>query len=142
VSVPSPRLIHHLFTRENLGVVNDVTFCWTGTRIFAAMDSGRVRILSHPSLEPAMFLGAGRPWHGDDHDGMDVDENEAPTKPREFMLQGHTSSCLAVEMQPTARYLATGGADSLIAFWDTSDWLCLRTSTAMVGPVCSLSGWL
>lgn len=57
----------------------------------------------------------------------------------EYMLNGHTSSCLTVEMQPTARYLATGGSDSIIALWDTSDWLCQRTLTRMTGPVRSIS---
>jgi THO complex subunit 3 len=55
------------------------------------------------------------------------------------MLSGHTSSCLTAEMQPTARYLATGGSDSIIALWDTTDWVCQRTLTRMTGPVRSIS---
>lgn len=57
----------------------------------------------------------------------------------EFVLDGHTSSCLTAEMQPSGRYLATGGSDSIISLWDTTDWICQRTVTKMVGPVKSLS---
>jgi THO complex subunit 3 len=42
-------------------------------------------------------------------------------------------------MQPTARFLATGGSDSIIALWDTADWICQRTLIDMVGPVRSIS---
>lgn len=60
-------------------------------------------------------------------------------EPQEFSLNGHTSSCLTAELQPTGRYLASGGSDSIIALWDTTDWICQRTITKMVGPVRSLS---
>jgi THO complex subunit 3 len=56
-----------------------------------------------------------------------------------FTLNGHTSSCLSVEMQQTGRHLATGGSDSIIALWDTTDWICQRTLIDMVGPVRSIS---
>lgn len=42
-------------------------------------------------------------------------------------------------MQPTARFLATGGSDSIIALWDTTDWICQRTLIDMTGPVRSIS---
>ncbi len=42
-------------------------------------------------------------------------------------------------MQPSARYLATGGSDSIIALWDTKYWICQRTLIDMVGPVRSMS---
>jgi len=57
----------------------------------------------------------------------------------EFVLNGHTSSCLSVELQPTGRHLATGGSDSIIALWDTAEWICQRTLIDMVGPVRSIS---
>lgn len=59
-----------------------------------------------------------------------------PTVP--FALNGHTSACLTVELQPTGRFLATGGSDSMIAVWDTADWHCQRTLIDMVGPVRSI----
>lgn len=99
---------------------NQVSFCWSGEKVFATTGSGRIRILSYPELEPLLHLG-----HGDER--------------HEFSLEGHTSSCLTAELQPTSRYLATGGSDSIIALWDTTDWLCQRTCTNMVGPVRSLS---
>lgn len=80
---------------------------------------GRIRILSYPELEPVLRL----PWDDD----------------KEFAPRGHTSSCLSVELQPTGRYLATGGSDSIIALWDTQEWICQRTITSMVGPVRSIS---
>lgn len=80
---------------------------------------GRIRILSYPDLEPVMRLSY---------------DSE-----REFALTGHTSSCLTAELQPTGRYLATGGSDSIIALWDTQEWICQRTITTMVGAVRSIS---
>jgi WD40 repeat protein len=79
------------------------------------------RILSYPDLEPLFTHEFEDSLH------------------KEFKLHGHTSSCLTVELAPTGKYLATGGSDSIIAIWDTTDWICRRTVTSMVGPVKSLS---
>ncbi|KAK3192728.1 hypothetical protein K4F52_001082 [Lecanicillium sp. MT-2017a] len=100
---------------------NQIAFCWSGDKIFVTTAEGRTRILSYPGFEPVLHLD-----HGDDDR-------------REFELSGHTSSCLTAELQPTGRYLATGGSDSIIALWDTTDWICQRTLTRMVGPVRSIS---
>lgn len=83
---------------------------------------GRIRILSYPNFEPVLQTNHG-------------------AESGEFMLNGHTSSCLTAELQPTGRYLATGGSDSVVALWDTTDWICQRTITRMVGPVRSISRW-
>jgi THO complex subunit 3 len=99
---------------------NQVAFCWSGDKVFVTTAEGRTRILSYPGFEPVLLLDYG-------------------AKRREFELNGHTSSCLTVELQPTGRYLATGGSDSIIALWDTTDWICQRTLTKMVGPVRSIS---
>lgn len=101
---------------------NQVAFCWSGTKVFATTGDGRTRILAYPSLAPVLERAVAP----DD-------------RKREFALSGHTSSCLTAEMQPTARFLATGGSDSVIALWDTADWLCTHTLTRMTGPVRSLS---
>lgn len=98
---------------------NQITFCYSGKNIFLTTGEGRVKILSFPEFKPVFYLSYD------------------PTTP--FTLNGHTSSCLTVEMQPTARYLATGGSDSIIALWDTTDWICQRTLVDMTGPVRSLS---
>lgn len=102
---------------------NQVAFCWSGSKVFVTTAEGRTRILGYPSFEPLLFS------EGSDGGG----------KGAEFSLAGHTSSCLTAELQPTARYLATGGSDSVVALWDTADWLCARTLTKMTGPVKSLS---
>ena len=68
-----------------------------------------------------------------------VGHDVKPGESTEFMLKGHTASCLTVELSPTGRYLATGGADSIISLFDTKDWICQRTVTRMVGPVKSIS---
>ncbi len=98
---------------------NQITFCHSGKKIFLTTGEGRVIILSYPEFEPIFF---------------------SPSEPSTpFTLNGHTSSCLSVEMQPTARFLATGGSDSIIALWDTTDWICQRTLIDMTGPVRSIS---
>lgn len=96
-----------------------MAFCWSGKKIFLTTGEGRVNILSYPDFRPIFNL------------------NYEPATA--FVLNGHTSSCLSVEMQPTARFLATGGSDSIIALWDTKDWICQRTLIDMVGPVRSIS---
>ena len=97
---------------------NEIAFCWSGEKIFVATGEGRVKILSYPDLKPILH----RPWED---------------KP--FTLHGHTSACLSVALQPTARYLASGGSDSIISLWDTKEWICQRTLTGMTGPVRNIS---
>ncbi|CAD6446585.1 51319b20-4d52-458a-bfc4-64a41ed8ab0c [Sclerotinia trifoliorum] len=98
---------------------NQIAFCWSGNKIFLTTGEGRIKILSYPDFKPVfnMTFEASQP----------------------FTLNGHTSSCLSVEMQPTARFLASGGSDSIIALWDTTDWICQRTLIDMIGPVRSIS---
>lgn len=100
---------------------NQIVFCWSGEKIFLATEDGRVRILSYPDLEPLLHHN---------HEGEDKSE---------FTLKGHTSSCLSVELQPAARFLASGGDDSVIALWDTADWICQRAITKLTGPVRNIS---
>ncbi|POS86576.1 hypothetical protein EPUL_001470 [Erysiphe pulchra] len=98
---------------------NQITFCYSGKKIFMTTGEGRVKILSYPDFKPIYYL------------------RYSPSEP--FTINGHTSSCLTVELQPNARFLATGGSDSIIALWDTTDWICQRTLTEMTGPVRSIS---
>lgn len=106
---------------------NQISFCWSGTRVFVTTGEGRVRILSYPDFQPVLLY----PYDRSAIDG--------PGATNEYMLKGHTSSCLSVELSPNARYLATGGTDSVICMWDTTDWICQRTFPDMVGAVKSLS---
>ena len=98
---------------------NQIAFCNSGNKIFLTTGEGRVKILSYPDFRP-VFHNRYEPF--------------AP-----FVLNGHTSSCLSVDMQPTGRHIATGGSDSIIALWDTTDWICQRTLIEMTGPVRSIS---
>lgn len=100
---------------------NNIIFCWSGQRIYTSTGDGKVRILTFPEFEPAYTF--------DYKEGDDA----------EFTLNGHTSSCMALDLHPTNRYLASGGTDSLISLWDTTEWNCPRTITKMTGPVRSLS---
>jgi len=54
-------------------------------------------------------------------------------------LHAHTSACFSLELCPRGRYLAVGGSDALITLWDTTEWVCRRSLSAMVGAVRSLS---
>ena len=105
---------------------NQMAFCWSGDKVFLPTVEGRIRILSYPDFEPVLHMNHAVP------------EGEST----EFTLKGHTASCLTAELSPTGKYLATGGADSIIALFDTKDWICQRTVTRMVGPVKSISTFI
>lgn len=50
-------------------------------------------------------------------------------------LQSHTDLCHCVDVDPTGRFLVTGGADALACLWDTQDWICQRTFQQLDWPV-------
>ncbi|EGY18499.1 hypothetical protein VD0002_g8835 [Verticillium dahliae] len=116
----SPTQTAPLSTHTQDVQTNQVSFCWSGEKVFLTTGEGRVRILSYPDFQPLLH-------------------REGPDGAIEFTLDGHASQCLSAEMQPTARYLATGGYDSIIALWDTTNWICQNTVTTSVGPVRSIS---
>ena len=120
IFVLSPEQSTPLSSHKQSVQTNQIAFCWSGEKIFVTTAEGRIRILSYPDLEPVLHQSYG-------------------DEPEEFTLSGHTSSCLTAELQPMGRFLATGGSDSIIALWDTSDWICQRTISKMVGPVKSIS---
>lgn len=86
---------------------NQIVFCHSGKKIFLTTGEGNVKILSYPEFEPLLY------------------SSYDPSSP--FTLDGHTSSCISTELQPTGRFLATGGSDSIVALWDTTDWVCQQT---------------
>lgn len=106
---------------------NQIFFCWSRQRVYVGTGSGTVRILSYPDFNPVINHA---------YDRAAIDGIGAPN---EYALKGHTGSCLSVELSPNARYLASGGTDSLVCLYDTEDWICQRTLTDLVGPVKSLS---
>jgi THO complex subunit 3 len=117
--VLSPTQSTPISSHQQAVQTNQIAFCYSGKTIFLTTGEGKTKILSYPDFKPAFQT------------------NHDPVIP--FTLSGHTSSCLSIEMQPTARFLATGGSDSIIALWDTSDWICQRTVIDMTGPVRSIS---
>lgn len=82
-----------------------------------------MRILSYPSFEPLYHTPASI--------------QNPPLA--EFSLNGHTSSCMSIAHHPQGQYLATGGSDSLICIWSTTDWICQRTLSTILGPVRGIS---
>jgi THO complex subunit 3 len=121
----SPTQSTPLSSHQQSVQTNQIAFCWSGKKIFVTTGEGQTRILSYPELEPVLRFDYA----------LDSDDG----KGKEFRLTGHTSSCVTAELQPTGRFLATGGTDSIIALWDTTDWICRRTLTKMSGPVRSIS---
>ncbi|KAK2073655.1 hypothetical protein P8C59_007920 [Phyllachora maydis] len=119
----APRQERPLSSHQLTSKPSHLAFCWSGEKMFVSSVDGKIRLLSYPSFEPAMRL----PYASQD--------GEAD----EFALKGHTASCLTADLSPTGRYLATGGADSTMALFDTQDWICQRTVTRMPGPVRSIS---
>ncbi|KAI0197729.1 WD domain-containing protein [Astrocystis sublimbata] len=118
---PTPTESDPISAHQQSTETNSIAFCWSGKRLFATTGEGKTRILTFPELQPA----------------YEFDYKEGPE--REFMLSGHTSSCITIELHPFNRYLATGGTDSLISLWETTEWNCVRTITKMTGLVRSLS---
>ncbi|KAJ6790102.1 hypothetical protein PWT90_02106 [Aphanocladium album] len=108
IYVLSPTSTTPISSHQQPVQTNQIAFCWSGTKVFVTTGEGRTRILAYPSFEPVLL------------------REDQGARQSEFALSGHTSSCLTAEMQPTARYLATGGSDSIIALWDTTDWICTR----------------
>lgn len=100
-----------------------MSFCWSGKKVFLPTREGSIRILSYPELEPILHVNhAVKPGESD-----------------EFILKGHTAPCLTTELSPTGKYLATGGGDAIMSLFETQDWICKRTNTRIVGPVKSIS---
>lgn len=119
----SPTLSEPVSSHQQDGRTNQIAFTWKGNRIFATTGMGSTRILTYPDFNTAMRYDYPT-RHGESD---------------EFVLRGHTSSAVSVELSPTGRWLATGGTDSMIALYDTQSWLCSRTITKTAGPVRSLS---
>ena len=126
ISVLSPTQSAPVATHQQPVETHQMAFCWSGKKLFMPTREGRVRILSYPDFEPVFRVSYA------------VADGESD----EFMLKGHTAACLTTELSPTGRYLATGGADSIVALFDTADWICQRTVTNLAGPVKGISEYL
>ncbi|KAJ7579099.1 WD40-repeat-containing domain protein [Mycena floridula] len=51
----------------------------------------------------------------------------------------HVGGCVAVAVDPRGRYLASGGHDSIVNIFDTSDWICARTISSCEHAIHALS---
>lgn len=100
--VLSPTQSTPIASHQQAVQTNQMAFCWSGKKVFLTTGEGRIKILSYPDFRPIL------------HTSYD------PSTP--FTLNGHTSSCLSIEMQPTARFLATGG-------------VCISRSHSQIWPV-------
>ena len=85
------------------------TFSNSGLELFTTTSLGTVVILDYPSFDPL------------------------------HTVRGHTSVCRCVAMSPTGTYLATGGSDSLVAVWDTQDWVPKYSIAELTGAIWSVS---
>lgn len=88
---------------------NQTSFSHSGLEMFLSTGSGSVSLVTYPDMEPLATLN------------------------------GHTSSCLCLELDPTARFLAVGGSDALISLWEMTDGFVRRGLDGMTGPVRSVS---
>ncbi len=46
-------------------------------------------------------------------------------------LEGHTSSCYCIQLDPAATIIAVGGADASVTLWDAAELACMHTITAL-----------
>ncbi|KAI0030893.1 WD40 repeat-like protein [Vararia minispora EC-137] len=51
----------------------------------------------------------------------------------------HVGGCIAAALDPRGRYLASGGHDSIVNMFDTTDWICTRTITSCEHQITALS---
>jgi THO complex subunit 3 len=55
-------------------------------------------------------------------------------------LAAHVGGCVAAALDPRGRYLASGGFDSIVNLFDTSEWIAARTITVCECVVTSTVG--
>ncbi|GJJ07179.1 hypothetical protein Clacol_001379 [Clathrus columnatus] len=80
-----------------------------GDAIFASAIDGMIRIISYPELDIVDKSGA------------------------------HVRAIYALALDPRGRYLVTGGADSIINFFDLREWLCAKSVSTGDTSIISLS---
>ncbi|KAI0309405.1 WD40-repeat-containing domain protein [Amylostereum chailletii] len=51
----------------------------------------------------------------------------------------HVGGCVAAALDPRGRYLASGGHDSIVNMFDTTEWICARTITSCEHSITALS---
>ncbi|OQR86314.1 hypothetical protein ACHHYP_10676 [Achlya hypogyna] len=77
-----------------------------------------------------LFVAAGHPSGYGTFEVMKVvheDKAAAPTLENVHKVIAHSGSCFAMDLDPTGRRLALGGADSLVSIWDLDEVFCEHT---------------
>lgn len=89
--------------------VNEMAWSKCGNFFLLTTGNGTVEIMSFPKIE------------------------------KEHQIEAHTGHCYCIEFDPTGRYMATGGADAMVALWELEDLSCVRTFPRLESPLRSLS---
>jgi THO complex subunit 3 len=77
------------------GVVNALSWDYSGNLFFMTLGEGLIEILDFKTFEPV------------------------------YSLPAHTSSCSVIAFDPKGRYFASGGGDAMTCLWDLDTFLCL-----------------
>ncbi|KAG5463800.1 MAG: hypothetical protein BJ554DRAFT_6395 [Olpidium bornovanus] len=86
-------------TADNVEIlqINEVGWNLRGDRFYLTTGSGSIKLMDDEQTEAAMSV------------------------------VGHTASAYCLDVDPTGRYIATGGSDALTAIWDERTFSCVRT---------------
>jgi THO complex subunit 3 len=55
-----------------------------------------------------------------------------------FTLNAHTANLYCLDVDPTGRYFALGGADAILSIWDIKNLICVSTMTRFETPLRSI----
>lgn len=88
--------------------IDEMSWNSTGDTVLLTTGSGSIKLMSFPSFE------------------------------HKLSLQAHTSSAYCLQFDPLGRYLATGGADSLVQLYDLREMACVRTFDRLESPIRAL----
>lgn len=107
-------------------------------RLLPEQKSGGSEIISSSKVKEPSFSPAVRA--ADDH-RIDEALLDVPVMhlEKDMELVGHAGAVHAVEVSPNAPFVATGGADATIKFWQSATGILLQTLPVPGGPVSSLS---
>ncbi|CCE34408.1 related to AAC-rich mRNA clone AAC3 protein [Claviceps purpurea 20.1] len=79
IFVISPRQSTPLATHQQEMQINQITFCYSGTKIFLTTSDGCIRILSYPDFKPVLFAPSAP-----DERPQDVDEDDGGSEEHKF----------------------------------------------------------
>ena len=103
------------FIDPRMGIVHKIQndfqvneFGWAGDLFLIPNDRGQVKFLDYPSYQDA------------------------------FTLNAHTANLYCLDVDPTGRYFALGGADAILSIWDINNLICVSTMTRFETPLRSI----